>query len=132
MPSIFRQAVNHLLARRTITPSQRDELEAEPISREEQHSTAIGNAPAVPHACLDAIHEPVIVFVRLAYTVAGTVRKTVILHASGAFSTTCILSIVGDGKSLHSIVFRYRRKQLCKMGHIVTESTASRISGKRT
>ena len=83
MPSIFRQAVNHRLTRRTITPSQRDELEAELISREEQHSTAIGNAPAVPHACLDAIHEPVIVFVRLACTVAGTVRKTVILHAPG-------------------------------------------------
>ena len=69
MPSIFRQVANYLVARGAVLASQRDELEAALQSREQQHSTAIGNALAVPHAYLDAIREPVIVFVRLAHPV---------------------------------------------------------------
>ena len=69
MPSIFRQVVDYLQARGTLTAAGREELEAGLLAREKEHSTAIGNAVAVPHAYLDAIHEPVIVFVRLVHPV---------------------------------------------------------------
>ncbi len=65
-PSIFRQTVNQLVGRGLITTEQRDLVVTALLTREEQASTAIGHAVAVPHAYLDAVTEPVIVFVRLA------------------------------------------------------------------
>ncbi len=67
LSSVFRQVVNYLVARGSVLAAQRDELEASLIAREEQAATAIGNAVAVPHTYLDAVREPVIVFVRLAH-----------------------------------------------------------------
>ena len=69
MPSIFHQVANYLVARGVVAAERREELESRLRTLEEQHSTAIGNAVAVPHAYLDAIREPVIVFVRLAHAV---------------------------------------------------------------
>ncbi|MEO2031840.1 MAG: PTS sugar transporter subunit IIA [Planctomycetaceae bacterium] len=67
MPSIFRHVVNYLVARGTVAAAQQEDLKAALVSREELHSTAIGNAVAVPHAYSDAVQEPVIFFVRLAH-----------------------------------------------------------------
>ena len=69
MPSIFRQVVNYLVARGTVLSAQRQEFEEALLAREAVVSTAIGNAVAVPHAYLDAIREPVIIFVRLEHAV---------------------------------------------------------------
>lgn len=69
MPSIFRQVVTYLVARGIVAAPHRDELESGLLAREEQVSTAIGNALAVPHVYLDAVREPVIVFVRLSHAV---------------------------------------------------------------
>ena len=68
MPSLFRQVANYLVVRGSVVATQREELEAALMAREEQVSTAIGNAVAIPHAYLDAVREPVIVFVRLAHS----------------------------------------------------------------
>ena len=67
MPSIVHQVMNYLVVRGVVLTAQRDELERELLIREDQVSTAIGNAVAVPHMYLDGIREPVIVFVRLAH-----------------------------------------------------------------
>jgi len=69
MPSIFRQVTNYLVARGTVLSAQREEVEEALLAREEQVSTAIGNAVAVPHTYIDAVREPTIVFVRLAHPV---------------------------------------------------------------
>ena len=67
MSSVFRQVVNYLVVRGSVVATQREELEAALLAREEQVSTAIGNAVAIPHAYLDAVRELVVVFVRLAH-----------------------------------------------------------------
>ena len=67
MPSVFRQVVNYLVVRGSVVATQREELEAALLAREEQSSTAIGNAVAIPHAYLNAVREQAIVFVRLAH-----------------------------------------------------------------
>ncbi|MEO2017762.1 MAG: PTS sugar transporter subunit IIA [Fuerstiella sp.] len=67
LPAIFRQVVKYLVARGTVPATQAAELAESLTSREEQISTAIGNAVSVPHTYLDAVREPVIVFVRLAH-----------------------------------------------------------------
>ena len=67
MPSVFRQVVKYLVTRGTVAATEGDELVESLVSRENQVSTAIGNAVAVPHTYLDAVREPVIVLVRLAH-----------------------------------------------------------------
>ena len=66
MKSVFHQVVKYLVARGTVVATEGDELVESLIAREEEVSTAIGNAVAVPHTYLDAVREPVIVLVRLA------------------------------------------------------------------
>ncbi|MCH2115560.1 MAG: PTS sugar transporter subunit IIA [Pirellulales bacterium] len=67
LPSLFRQVVNYLVVRGSVVGMQQEEVEAALLAREEDVSTAIGNAVAIPHAYLDAVREPTIVFVRLAH-----------------------------------------------------------------
>jgi len=67
LPSVFHQVVKYLVARGTVVATEADALEASLNQREQQMSTAIGNAVAVPHTYLDAVREPVTVLVRLAH-----------------------------------------------------------------
>ncbi len=65
LPSILSRSLDFLVARGDLVAERRDEVEAGLLEREQQVSTAIGNAVAVPHTYLDAIPAPVILFVRL-------------------------------------------------------------------
>jgi mannitol/fructose-specific phosphotransferase system IIA component (Ntr-type) len=65
MASIVHRALDVVVARGVLPAERRDEVEALLLEREQQVSTAIGNAVAVPHTYLDAFSEPVILFARL-------------------------------------------------------------------
>ncbi len=65
--SIFHQVVEHLVERELIDPDLAPAVEESLKAREEQVSTAIGHAVAVPHAYLDGIPEHLVLFVRLAH-----------------------------------------------------------------
>lgn len=65
--SVFRHALDYVVARGLLAANRRDEVQAALMEREQQVSTAIGNSVAVPHAYTDAFREPVVVFVRLAH-----------------------------------------------------------------
>lgn len=66
MPSILQQTLNEVVDRGFLPAEHRPEVEATLLAREDLVSTAIGNAVAIPHAYLDILTEPLIVFVRLA------------------------------------------------------------------
>jgi mannitol/fructose-specific phosphotransferase system IIA component (Ntr-type) len=65
MASILHRALDFVVARGVLPAERRDEVEALLLEQEQQVSTAIGNAVAVPHTYLNAFSEPVILFVRL-------------------------------------------------------------------
>ena len=69
MASTLRRTLDYVVARGVLPIEQRDEVEAALLEREQQVSTAIGNAVAVPHTYLNAFREPVIVFVRLSHPI---------------------------------------------------------------
>ena len=58
--------VRRMVADGTIPEEAADEVIAALLKREREASTAIGHAAAIPHAYLDVLSEPLIVFVRLA------------------------------------------------------------------
>lgn len=64
--SALRITLDSLVADARIPAQHRDEVESTLLEREGQFSTAIGNSVAIPHAYLDVLSEPIIVFVRLA------------------------------------------------------------------
>ncbi|HRX79021.1 MAG TPA: PTS sugar transporter subunit IIA, partial [Pirellulaceae bacterium] len=64
--SILRKTLDATVERGLLPADQRQAFEAALIERERQISTAIGNSVAIPHAYLDTLEEPLIVFVRLA------------------------------------------------------------------
>jgi mannitol/fructose-specific phosphotransferase system IIA component (Ntr-type) len=64
--SVLQQTLNQVVARGLLPAEHRRAVESALLHRERQASTAIGNAVAVPHAYLDDLTEPLIVFVRLA------------------------------------------------------------------
>lgn len=64
--SILQKTVDITVERGLIPVERRDEVVAALIGRERQVSTAIGNSVSIPHAYLDTLDEPLIVFVRLA------------------------------------------------------------------
>ena len=66
LESIFHQTLHHVIAKDFVPMEQRDRVEQALLEREQKVTTAIGNATAVPHAYLDFLERPVIVFVRLA------------------------------------------------------------------
>jgi mannitol/fructose-specific phosphotransferase system IIA component (Ntr-type) len=69
LPSIFKQIVRHLVASELIAAEIADEVESSLQAREDQASTAIGHAVAVPHVYLDGIEQQIVLFVRLAHPV---------------------------------------------------------------
>jgi mannitol/fructose-specific phosphotransferase system IIA component (Ntr-type) len=68
-PSIFRQVVRHLVDCGLIAPEVAGHVEASLQAREDQASTAIGHAVAVPHAYLAGIEQQIVLFVRLSHPV---------------------------------------------------------------
>ncbi|MDA1162187.1 MAG: PTS sugar transporter subunit IIA [Planctomycetota bacterium] len=64
--SALRKTLDSLVANGRIPAEHRGEVESALLEREGEISTAIGYAMAVPHAYLDVLREPIIVFVRLA------------------------------------------------------------------
>ena len=66
LQSIFQLTLDHVISRGMIPEEHRDTVEQALWSREQQISTAIGHSVAVPHAYLEILAEPVIVFVKLA------------------------------------------------------------------
>lgn len=69
LSSALHQTLDEVVARGLLPVEHRPAIESSLIDRERQVSTAIGNAVAVPHAYLDALTEPLIVFVRLAHPI---------------------------------------------------------------
>jgi mannitol/fructose-specific phosphotransferase system IIA component (Ntr-type) len=65
-PTIFHKVVRQLVDDKLIDPSIAGDVEQALQSGQDQASTAIGHAVAVPHAYLDGIDEQVVMFVRLA------------------------------------------------------------------
>ncbi len=64
--SILQQTLSQVVARGLLPAKHHHAVESALLDRERVVSTAIGNAVAVPHAYLDALTEPLTVFVRLA------------------------------------------------------------------
>lgn len=65
LASLFRQTIRWLVGHQVIPADRAADVEAALNEREQTGSTAIGHAVAVPHAYLDAIAKPIVVFVRL-------------------------------------------------------------------
>ena len=65
LPQVFDRTVDLLVERGVVQEDQKEEVTRALLDRESTASTAIGHAVAVPHAYLDAVSEPTVVFVRL-------------------------------------------------------------------
>lgn len=63
---IFRAVLDLVVSKGLLRDENRSQVEAALLEREEQISTAIGHAAAVPHAYLDCFQDQAVVFVRLA------------------------------------------------------------------
>jgi mannitol/fructose-specific phosphotransferase system IIA component (Ntr-type) len=63
---IFEAALQLIIDRGRLAAEHRERVRAALLEREEQVSTAIGHAVAVPHAYVDCFEDQVVVFVRLA------------------------------------------------------------------
>ena len=64
--SVLRETLDHVVDRGLLSTEARKEVESALLARELLTSSAIGNAVAVPHAYLNALDEPLIIFVRSA------------------------------------------------------------------
>lgn len=62
---IFHQVLNFLVTQEVLSLQQRDAVEQALLARENEASTAVGHATAMPHAYLPGLKEPVVAFVRL-------------------------------------------------------------------
>lgn len=69
LSTIFKEAVGLLVGKGVVPKDRAADVEAALLERERRVSTAIGHAVAVPHAYLDAVSEPTVVFVRLKHPV---------------------------------------------------------------
>lgn len=65
--TIFHKVLDFACDGKAVPEEHRDAVEKALLSREEEYSTAIGHAVAIPHAYLDVLEKPVVVFVRLAH-----------------------------------------------------------------
>jgi len=66
LSEIIRQAIRRGVEQGTIPPDVEQSVYEELVKREQKLSTAIGHAVAVPHAYVDGLPEPSLIFVRLA------------------------------------------------------------------
>ena len=90
-PGIFSATLDHLAAQGKLEPAKREPILNALLERERQVSTAIGNAVAVPHAYLEGIPEPTVVFVRLA--------RPVNLGAPDGIPTRFVFVLLGPEKA---------------------------------
>ena len=67
MPSVLRQTIGFLIERGLLEADQREAVIGALLARESEMSTAIGHAVAVPHAYLDGLIQPQVIFVQLAH-----------------------------------------------------------------
>jgi len=89
--SVLHQVLNFIIARELLSPEQREQVEQELLAREAQGSTAIGHAVAIPHAYLDVVSQPVVVFVRL--------DRPLNLGAPDGIPTQYLFVLLGPSKS---------------------------------
>lgn len=69
MESAIREAVRRAVADGMLPEQAADQVESGLLNREQEAPTAIGRAAAIPHAYLDVLSEPLVVFVRLAHSI---------------------------------------------------------------
>ena len=95
LQSIFDIALNHAVSLGSIDKKHLNAVEDALCLREQQISTAIGHSVAVPHAYLDLLNEPIIVFVRLA--------RPLFLGAPDGIPTRFVFLLLGpeDGATQH-------------------------------
>jgi mannitol/fructose-specific phosphotransferase system IIA component (Ntr-type) len=67
LPGILVQALDAVVERGWLAAADRERAHGALLEREQQVSTAIGHAVAVPHAYLECFEKQVLVFVRLAH-----------------------------------------------------------------
>ena len=67
--SAIRQSVQRMVDLGIVDAQQSDEVAEALIQRESDAPTAIGHAAAIPHAYVDDIQQPAVVFVRLSHAV---------------------------------------------------------------
>lgn len=67
--SAIRETVRHMVTDGILPEQAADQVVSALLHREEETPTAIGHAVAIPHAYLDVLEEPLIVFTRLAHPV---------------------------------------------------------------
>ena len=113
MASILRQTIDYVVVRGVLPAEMRDDVEEGLLQREQQVSTAIGNAVAVPHTYLDAFSEPIIVFVRLSHAInlgapdgVPTRFLFVLLGPTGA-AVQHLDSLAGIARLMSDDEFRY-------------------------
>ena len=77
--SAIRQTVQRMVDLGIVEAQHSDEVAEALIQRESEAPTAIGHAAAIPHAYVDGIHQPAVVFVRLDHALtAHGLRSTAI------------------------------------------------------
>ena len=67
--SAIEDTVRHIVSNGILLEQAADQVVAALLQREDEVPTAIGHAAAIPHAYLDILPEPLIVFVRLAHPI---------------------------------------------------------------
>lgn len=87
LETIFQAASRRLVDLGVVDGSKADEVQSALLAREQKASTAIGHAVAVPHAYLEAVTRPTVVFVRL--------RRPINLGAPDGIPTRFVFFLVG-------------------------------------
>ena len=87
MESACQALVERMVADGMLPEQDADEVVAAPLKREQVAPTAIGHATAIPHAYLDALADPLVVFVRL--------NRPVNLNAPDGLSTRFLFVLLG-------------------------------------
>jgi len=88
---VLQTALDHLIAKGVVPTELRDPLLAALLEREQQGSTAIGHAVAVPHAYLASLSASIVLFVRL--------QKPINLEAPDGLPTQFFFVLLGHPDS---------------------------------
>lgn len=69
MPSAIREAVGHMVLSGMLPEQVAQEVTTLLLEREQETPTTIGHASAIPHAYLEALDKPIVLFARLAHPI---------------------------------------------------------------
>jgi len=126
MKSILRKTVSQIVAQGLLPEQHREAVESALLARERKMSSAIGNAVAVPHAYLDELADPLIVFVRLARPVnlgapdgVPTQFVFVLLGPTGA-TAAHLDSLATIARLMSDDEFRYEARMAQTSQHLLT------------